>query len=244
MIEKNVYKLYQEIKNLDECGKKCLKTLMKKEDSEKELYTYGVYLEENYSFCVINYTIFTHEKGFSQKEFQEMYDKAREACKNDWDEEYPTLSSVWQKMHDMYGFDLYMPDVCFLIEDEDIKNLQIPTLKNLITDDDEEYKKAKTVKKIIKAIDDCPGDEYLITMLCCYYEQFCFANKVKDFKYNITNKFDIISIISNLGLTAFKVQTDIEFCKELKEILQSYCDCGNDLDLLIESFENLPELIK
>lgn len=105
-------------------------------------------------------------------------------------------------------------------------------------------KKAKAVKKIIKVIDDCPGDEYLITMLCCYYEQFCFANKVKDFKYNITNKFDIISIISNLGLTAFKVQTDIEFCKELKEILQSYCDCGSDLDLLIESFENLPELIK
>lgn len=106
-------------------------------------------------------------------------------------------------------------------------------------------KKAKAVKKIIKVIDYCPGDEYLITMLCCYYTQFCSANKAdKEFQYNIANKFDTIGVISNVGLTTFKVQTDVEFCEDIKENLQSYCDCGGDLDLLIESFKNLPELIK
>lgn len=106
-------------------------------------------------------------------------------------------------------------------------------------------KKTKAVEKIIKMIDDCPGDAYLITMLCCYYAQFCSANKAnKEFQYNIANKFDTIGVISNVGLTTFKVQTDVEFCKDIKENLQSYCNCGGDLDLLIKSFENLPELIK
>ena len=98
----------------------------------------------------------------------------------------------------------------------------------------------KKYDRIIEMIDDCIGDESKINLLCCCYEKFISANKAnKEFKYKVINEFGQIAVICNLGLEEFKVQTDVEFCKKLQEDLNSYAECGGDLGLVIDSFNEL-----
>ena len=95
-------------------------------------------------------------------------------------------------------------------------------------------------QKIIKVIDNCIDDYSSINLLCCCYEKFASANKAdKEFKYKTVNEFGKIAVICNLGLEEFKVQTDVEFCKKLQEDLNSYAECGGDLGLVIDSFNEL-----
>lgn len=104
---------------------------------------------------------------------------------------------------------------------------------------EERYEKHQ---KIIKVIDDCVGDYSNINLLCRCYNKFVSANKAdKEFKYKTVNEFGQIAIICNLGLENFRVYTDVEFCDKLKEDLNSYYECGGDLDLLIDSFNDLIE---
>lgn len=79
-------------------------------------YTYGIYHENNHSE-IVNYCYFTHQRKFTKDEFEIMYNKASQACEEDWGTEYPSLANLWQKMHDIYGFDLYNPDVVLLYLD-------------------------------------------------------------------------------------------------------------------------------
>lgn len=100
----------------------------------------------------------------------------------------------------------------------------------------------KKYDRIIKRIDMCIGDYSNIDLLCRCYNKFVSANKAdKEFKYKTVNEFGQIAVICNLGLENFRVYTDVEFCDKLKEDLDSYCECGGDLDLLIDSFNDLIE---
>lgn len=104
---------------------------------------------------------------------------------------------------------------------------------------EERYEKHQ---KIIKVIDDCVGDYSNINLLCRCYNKFVSANKAdKEFKYKTVNEFGQIAIICNLGLENFRVYTDVEFCDKLKEDLNSYYECGGDLGLLVDSFNDLIE---
>ena len=232
-MENNVYKIYN---NLDECGRKCLKKLL--DNEENEMHTYGVYLEENVSECVINYAIFTHEKLFTQEEFQEMYLKAREECRNSFGEEYPVLSDVWMIMNKLYGFDLYKPEVVFLIENEDVRNMRIPTLKNLKTEDDQKWKDFK-VKQVLNKIDDCLDDANLIEELCMGYKKLCALNKADEFKHQVFEAFGKIVIIHNMDLVNFQTQSSDEFCKDLKETIKNYYDECGESEFIIEAFNNI-----
>lgn len=83
---------------------------------ETGTYTYGIYHENDHSE-IVNYCYFIHQRKFTKDEFEMMYNKARQACEDDWGIEYPSLAGLWQKMHDIYGFDLYNPDVVLLYLD-------------------------------------------------------------------------------------------------------------------------------
>lgn len=87
-------------------------------------YVYGIYHENNYEET-INYCYFTHNRKFTENEFEIMFNKARQACEEDYGVEYPCLANLWQKMNDIYGFDLYNPDIALVYleasDDEHIK---------------------------------------------------------------------------------------------------------------------------
>ena len=104
-------------------------------------YVYGIYHENNMAE-IINYCYFTHNKKFTKDEFEMMYNKARQACEDDWGTEYPSLANLWQKMYDIYGFDLYEPDVVLLyLEASDDEHIRVKV--------DEIYnKQANTIETI------------------------------------------------------------------------------------------------
>lgn len=114
-------------------------------------YVYGIYHENNMAE-IVNYCYFTHDKKFTKDEFEMMYNKARQACEDDWGTEYPCLANLWQKMHNIYGFDLYDPDVVLLYleasDDEHIR-VKVDEIYNKQTDTIETIAD-KVVKDAIK----------------------------------------------------------------------------------------------
>lgn len=107
-------------------------------------YTYGIYHENNMDE-IVNYCYFTHNKKFTKDEFEMMYNKAREACEEDWGLENPCLANLWQKMHDIYGFDLYDPDVVLLyLEASDDEHIRVKV--------DEIYNKENIIETVANKV--------------------------------------------------------------------------------------------